>query len=208
MPLWYCVGDTEFYGYTIKTDSRALIPRPETEILVEKALEFIDKDTTVLDLCTGSGAIAVAVQKQSGAKVTASDFSEKALSLAKENAELNGADIEFIYSDMFNSLADRKFNIIITNPPYIRSQDIDSLQSEIKNFEPIMALDGGKDGLDFYRIIAKESITHLFNGGVLLMEIGYDQKEQVVNLLQGFSNIEVIKDYDNNDRIIKAVFNV
>ena len=203
-PLWYCVGNTEFYGYTVKVDERVLIPRPETELLVEQALKSIDKDKTVLDLCTGSGAIAIAIQKTSGALVTASDISEDALTLARENASSNGAEIEFVKSDMFDDLTG-KFDVIVSNPPYIRKEDINSLQKEVKDFEPIIALDGGKDGLDFYRIIAKESKKFLNDKGVLFMEIGYNQSEDVVKMFSDYKFTQVIKDYEGVDRIIKVV---
>lgn len=205
-PLWYCIGDTEFYGYTIKVDQRVLIPRPETEILVEKALKCIEKDHKVLDLCTGSGAIAISIKKESDATVFASDVSGDALELAKENAKNNGADIIFIESDLFNAFGEEKFDVIVTNPPYIRSSDILTLQKEVKDFEPMLALDGGEDGLDFYRIIARECPKFLNEKGVILLEIGYNQGEDVKNLFSEFSSVEIIKDYENNDRIIKAVF--
>lgn len=204
-PLWYCIGDTDFYGYKIKTDERALIPRPETELLVEQALKYCNKNTKVLDLCTGSGAIAIAIKKQSGAIVTATDIDENALSLARENANINQAEINFLQGDMLSAVGQEKFDLIISNPPYIKSEDIKSLQKEIKEFEPMRALDGGQDGLDFYREIAKNVKNHLNENSVLLLEIGYNQANEVVNLLSGFSQVNVIKDYDNNDRIIKAV---
>ncbi len=204
-PLWYCVGDTEFYGYKIKVDERVLIPRPETELLVENALRAINKESEVLDLCTGSGAIAIAVQKESGAKVTASDISEDALSLANDNAETNGAEIEFVLSDAFENLKGREFDVIISNPPYIRTGDIAGLQREI-SFEPKIALDGGEDGLSFYRIIAKAAKKHLKKGGALFLEIGCDQAEEVKKLLKKADDIEVIKDYEGKDRIVKAVY--
>ena len=205
-PLWYCIGDTDFYGYTINVDQRVLIPRPETEILVEKALKCIKKEHKVLDLCTGSGAIAIAIKKESGAVVFASDVSRDAIDLASENAKCNGADITFIESDLFNAFGEEKFDVIVTNPPYIKSSDILTLQNEVKDFEPILALDGGEDGLDFYRLIAKECPKYLNENGVILLEIGYNQGEDVKNLFSDFSSVEIIKDYENNDRIIKAVF--
>ena len=204
-PLWYCIGDTDFYGYTIKVDERVLIPRPETELLVENALKYVDKDKTVLDLCTGSGAIAIAINKKTQAKVTASDVSEKALILAKNNAEFNGAEVEFVESDMFSNLQGRKFDLIVSNPPYIKSGEIKELQTEVKSFEPILALDGGLDGLDYYRIISKNAKDYLTENGVLFLECGYDQAEQVKALLNGFKKVEIIKDYENIDRIIMAV---
>lgn len=203
-PLWYCIGDTDFYGYKIKVDERVLIPRPETELLVETALKSIEKDSKVLDLCTGSGAIAISVKKESDATVYASDISKDALALAKENASINDAQIDFIESDLLNDV-DEQFDVIISNPPYIKSQDILSLQKEVKDFEPIIALDGGADGLDFYKRIAKDCVKNLKPNGILLLEIGFDQTEQVKNLLTNFNSVEIIKDYENNDRIIKAV---
>ena len=204
-PLWYSIGDTDFYGYTIKVDERVLIPRPETELLVEQALKVVKENDTVLDLCTGSGAIAIAVNKESGAKVTASDVSRDALDLATENAKIIQAQIEFIESNLFEKLKGKKFDLIISNPPYIKSDVILTLQSEVKDHEPMLALDGGKDGLDFYRKIASECKQFLTQNGVVLLEIGFDQADQVKSLFAEFSKVEVIKDYENNDRIIKAV---
>ncbi len=204
-PLWYCIGDTEFIGYKIKVDERCLIPRPETELLAEKVIEFCDESKTVLDLCTGSGAIAIAVGKKSAATVTATDISEGAIEIAKENAKLNDAKIEFLHGNMFESVVDRKFDVIVSNPPYIKRNDILALQKEVKDFEPIIALDGGEDGLDFYRTIAKNAKNHLNEGGVLLLECGFNQAEQIKTLLVDFNSIEIIKDYENIDRIIKAV---
>ena len=204
-PLWYCIGDTEFLGYTIKVDERCLIPRPETELLAEEVIKIANENTAVLDLCTGSGAIAISVKKETNAKVTASDISSNAIDIAKENAKLLDADVEFIVGDAFSPLENRKFDVIVSNPPYIKSEDISTLQKEVKDFEPMLALDGGSDGLDFYRVIANNCINHLNEGGVLLLECGYNQAEDVKNLLKGFKSIEIIKDYENIDRIIKAV---
>ena len=205
-PLWYCIGDTEFYGYTIKVDERVLIPRPETEILVYSALPYINSESNVLDLCTGSGAIAISVKKEKGAIVTASDVSAVALDLAKENAVLNNAEIEFVESDLFEKFVDKKFDVILSNPPYIRTDDINSLQVEVKDFEPVSALDGGADGLEFYKIICAEAYKHINAGGVLFLECGLGQTESVKNLIINAKTIEIIKDYENIDRIVKAVF--
>lgn len=204
-PLWYCIGDTDFYGYKINVDERVLIPRPETEILVEKALKYIKKDTKVLDLCTGSGAIAIAINKESDAVVTAVDISEDALSLACENAKLNDANVNFVKSDMFENLSGQKFDVIVSNPPYIKRQDIGCLQKEVKDFEPTLALDGGEDGFDFYRIISKKAKDYLNENGVLLLECGIGQAQEIKEMLTGFSQIEIIKDYENIERIVKAV---
>ena len=204
-PLWYCIGNVDIYGYELKVDERALIPRPETELLVYNAKPYLTKESKVLDLCTGTGAIAIAIKKETGASVFALDISENALQLAKENAENLQAEITFIKSDMFESLTEKDFDVIISNPPYIKSEDIKSLQSEVKNFEPILALDGGQDGLDFYKNIAKNAKKHLKKGGILLLEVGFDQAEMVKNLLTDFEKVEIIKDYENIERIIKAV---
>lgn len=204
-PLWYCIGDTDFYGYKIKVDERVLIPRPETELLVLNAIKLVEDGNKVLDLCTGSGAIAIAIKKEREVFVTAVDKSIDALTLAKENAKLNNAEIEFIESDMFSSLSDRKFDLIVSNPPYIKSEEILNLQKEVKDFEPSMALDGGESGLDFYKIIAENVKQYLNPNGALLLECGIGQAEDIVKLLDGFNSVEIIKDYENVDRIIKAV---
>lgn len=204
-PLWYCVGDTDFFGYRIKVDERALIPRPETELLVENALKYIDETKTVLDLCTGSGAIAVTISKKTGAKVYASDVSIDALKLARENEELNRAKITFVPSNMFESFDEEKFDVIISNPPYIKSGDVKTLQREIREFEPIVALDGGEDGLHFYRVIAENAPKFLKAGGILFLECGIGQAQAIKEMLSAFSQVEIIKDYENIDRIVKAV---
>ena len=201
-PLWYVLGNCEFYGYELKVDERALIPRPETEELCYNALKEIKPESKVLDLCTGSGAIAIAIKLKSGATVIASDISEKALSLAKENAQKLGADVTFVGSDMFENI-EGKFDFILSNPPYIKTEDIKGLQKEIA-FEPVNALDGGADGLDFYRVIAAKAKEHLTENGRLYLEIGYDQKEALIDLFKDFSHVEVLKDTAGNDRILVA----
>lgn len=207
-PLWYCIGDTDFYGFTIKVDERVLIPRPETEILVDTALKYIDSGKTVLDLCTGSGAVAIAVQKKTGARVSATDVSDKAIELAKENAALNGAEIEFVTGDLFAPVENKKFDVILTNPPYIKSADIETLQTEVKDFEPKLALDGGEDGLDFYKRIFAEAQNYLNASGVIIAECGAGQAEEIKRIASGKFLVSVVKDYENIDRIIVAVPNV
>ncbi len=204
-PLWYCIGDADFYGYTINVDERVLIPRPETEILVENALKCINKESVVLDLCTGSGAIAIAIKKECDAKVFATDISQDALDLAKANALKNNADITFVQSDLFTNLVGQKFDVIVSNPPYIKSGDISSLQREVKEFEPILALDGGENGFEFYKKIAKEIKTYLNEKGVVLFECGENQAQEIKDMLVGFASVEIIKDYNQIDRIVKAV---
>ncbi len=204
-PLWYIIGDTDFYGYTIKVDERVLIPRPETEELVAFSAENIKSDDKVLDLCTGSGAIAIALKLKTGATVTASDVSDGALELAVENAAQNKADITFVKSDMFEDITD-SFDIIVSNPPYIPTQDINGLEKSVKDYEPTLALDGGADGLDYYRIIANNAANHLNAGGKLFLEVGIGQANAVKELLEqaGFINVEIRKDISGIERMIKA----
>ncbi len=208
-PLWYIIGDTDFCGYTIKVDERVLIPRPETEELAMMAVASLEEGQSVLDLCTGSGAIAVAVYKESekrGKKVqvTAVDISEDALALAKENAELNGADIRFLQSDLFTRIRGR-FDIIVSNPPYIPSAEIEKLQREVKDFEPRLALDGGADGLDIYRKIAEDAFKYLNRGGMLLLEVGEGEAEKVSKMFKGSAYTIIVKDFNGVDRYVKIM---
>lgn len=208
-PLWYCIGDTDFYGYKIKVDERVLIPRPETEELVEHALPFINETKKVLDLCTGSGAIAIAIKKRTNATVTASDISADALTLAKENAELNGAEINFVESDLFENLNGEKFDVIVTNPPYIPLVEKDEIQREVRDFEPSVALYGGNDGMDFYRKIAISCGEYLAEHGIIIMECGDKECESVEETFKenGFETA-VIEDIKGIKRMVKAVKNV
>ena len=202
-PLDYILGESDFYGIKIKVNQNVLIPRPETELLCEQAIKIIgNSNARVLDLCTGSGCIAAVVASKTNASVTASDVSEKALAVARENCQ--GLNVECVQSDMFGKLFARIFDVIISNPPYIRSGDLDSLQKEVQR-EPLTALDGGEDGLKFYREIAEKSPEFLAENGVLLLEIGFDQASEVSALLSvNFTDVQVIKDLEGNDRIIIA----
>lgn len=206
-PLWYILGDTEFYGYTIKVDGRVLIPRPETEQLAELAVKTAEEGDKILDMCTGSGCIAIAVAKQTAGKnvtVTAADISAPALALAAENAKANGADIKFIESDLFAKVRG-KFNIIVCNPPYIRRGDLSGLQREVRDYEPLSALDGGEDGLDFYRRLAAEAPKHLVRGGTLLVECGIGQAQEIVKLFNKFDYTMVTRDLEGVERFVRAV---
>ena len=208
-PLWYIIGDTDFYGYTIKVDERVLIPRPETEELASLVIGAAEEGQSVLDLCTGSGAIAIAVYKElekrgTPVKVTAVDISADALALAKENAENNGADVTFVQSDLFKRLRGR-FDIIVSNPPYIPSADIEGLQREVRDYEPRLALDGGADGLDIYRKIAQEAMKYLNRGGTLIMEVGEGEAEAVIRMFKSVSYSMIIKDFNGVDRYVKVV---
>ena len=201
-PLWYVLGSCDFYGFEFRTDERALIPRPETEELVFSALEHVRADSEVLDLCTGSGAIAITIALKTGATVTASDVSESALSLARENADALGANVKFVKSDMFDEI-DGKFDVIVSNPPYIPTGDIAGLQKEL-SFEPMIALDGGDDGLKYYRVIESVAKSYLKENGVLLLEFGIGEKDALIDLFAGFSSVEVKKDASGTDRILIA----
>lgn len=208
-PLWYIVGDADFCGYKIKVDERVLIPRPETEELAVMAANALEDGQSVLDLCTGSGAIAVAVYKETqrrgcNIKMTAVDISAEALELAKENAEANEADILFVQSDLFTRLRGR-FDLIISNPPYIPSADIETLQTEVKDYEPRLALDGGTDGLDIYRRIAAEAAKYLNRGGMLMMEVGEGEAEKVVRLFKNSAYSMIVKDFNGVDRYVKIM---
>ena len=208
-PLWYIIGDTDFCGYTVKVDERVLIPRPETEEMAMMAVNVAEDGNAILDLCTGSGAIAIAVYKElekqgKKVKMTAVDISEDALTLAKENAELNGADVNFIRSDLFTRIRGR-FDIIITNPPYIPTAEVDNLQREVKDYEPRLALDGGADGLDYYRKIAQEAPKYLTRGGMLIMEVGVGEAKEVVKMFKGNSYAMIAQDFNGIERYVKVV---
>lgn len=205
-PLQYIIGDVDFYNINLKVDNRVLIPRPETETLVENVInDVLDTDKSLLDLCTGSGAIALSIKKNcSQLDVSASDISNDALELAKENAVLNDLDIKFSNSNLFENI-NGKYDIITSNPPYIETKDIESLQSEVKDYEPMLALDGGEDGLDIIRKIADNIKNYLNNNGRFYMEIGYNQFDMVSDIFEskGFKTSS-IKDLEGIDRILKA----
>lgn len=207
-PLWYIIGDVEFYDCTIKVDERALIPRPETEILAQQVVNSVENGDKVLDMCTGSGCIAVSVAKHLKGKkvtITAADVSDAAIMLATENANLNSVNINFLQSDLFSHVHGR-FNLIVCNPPYIKSGEIASLQSEVRDFEPRIALDGGDDGLDFYRRLAKEVTRYITRGGLLMLEVGEGQAEDVLKLFDKREYAMVVKDFAGVDRFLKIAF--
>lgn len=207
-PLWYIIGDTEFYNCKIKVDERALIPRPETEILVDTVVKSVEAGDKVLDMCTGSGCIAVAVAKACQGKriaVTGVDISDAAIMLANENAKINEVNVNFIVSDLFEKVRG-KFNIIVSNPPYVESGVIPTLQKEVKEFEPRIALDGGEDGLDFYRRLAVEVKSHIAKEGMLILECGENQAEEILKIFKKREYAMVIKDLNGVDRFIKIVF--
>jgi release factor-specific protein-(glutamine-N5) methyltransferase len=208
-PLWYIIGDTDFCGYTIRVDERVLISRSETEELAMLVVNAAEEGDKILDLCTGSGAIAIAVYKElekdgRKAEVTAVDVSLDALDVAKANASLNGAEIRFVESDMLSKIRER-YNIIVCNPPYIPSRTIATLQREVRDFEPRMALDGGEDGLDFYRTIAENVNKNLARGGTLIMEVGETQAQDVLAMFKYCDYSMIIKDDYGVDRFVKIV---
>ena len=214
MPLQYITHKQEFMGLNFYVDENVLIPQPDTEILVEEAINLIHSfekldNVQVLDLCTGSGAIAVSIIKYvPNVKVFASDISKKALEVANKNVINNKVkNVELLESDMFENLKNYKFDFIVSNPPYIESNTIKNLSKEVQN-EPEIALDGGQDGLKFYRIILKEAYKYLNKNGYLLLEIGYDQGEKILKLCKEYScNLNLItkkpiKDFGGNNRVI------
>lgn len=180
-----------------------LIPRQETELVCEQALKQIRDGQKVLDLCCGSGVLGITVALQKKAKVTLADVSEKALDVARKNAHDNKAKVKFVRSDMFRRIKG-KFDVIICNPPYVESDVIETLDDSVKKYEPHLALDGGKDGLRFYRILALQAHEHLTDNGVMVLEIGYNQGQTVPELLGERYDTQVIKDYGGNDRIVIA----
>lgn len=207
-PLWYVIGDTEFYGCTIKCDERALIPRPETEILAEAAVKTAEEGDKILDMCTGTGCIAIAVAKHCShlnVSVSAADLSEAALSLAKENASLNGVSVNFIKSDLFAGVHGR-FNLIVCNPPYVKRGEIPVIQKEVREYEPYMALDGGDDGLDFYRRLSEDVHRYLVKGGMLLLECGENQIAEILKLFPRRDYAIVMKDFSGVERFLKIAF--
>ncbi len=208
-PIQYIIGRSEFCGLDFIVNEDALIPRPETELLVEMVSGLAGERVSglkILDLCTGSGCVAIALTKAvSDCKIVASDISAKALALARSNALRHGVSgrIEFIESDLFDSLSD-KFDVIVSNPPYIAQFEFDTLQKEVLR-EPRMALDGGEDGLDFYRKIISRAHFFLKPGGYILFEIGFGQLGEVRNIIEAGGTFKVIgvkKDWNGIDRVV------
>ena len=210
-PLQYITGIQEFMKLNFLVTKDVLIPRPDTEILVEEVIRKAENipNPVILDLCTGSGAIAVSLAKYiKNVHICAVDISSKALEIAKKNAELNGVknNIEFIESNLFDKIKERKFDIIVSNPPYIETETIKTLSKDVQS-EPKIALDGGKDGLDFYRKIADSGSKYLNRQGYICLEIGYNQRIAVRQILENkkrYVNINCIKDLCGNDRVITA----
>jgi len=211
-PLQYITGEQYFMGHRLTVNPSVLIPRPETECLAEKAIEYLlasGSAKTALDLCTGSGALAVSIAKAcTGMVVTAADVSKAALVIAKVNAATLGVSghIDFVQGDLFASLEGKEFDLIVTNPPYVKTADLKGLAREIAEHEPLSALDGGADGLDFYRRIAADARGFMAEDACLMAEIGSGQAEAAAAIFTGagFSSVEISQDLSGLDRILTA----
>lgn len=216
IPLQHIVGEQEFMGLCFKVNEHTLIPRQDTEILVEEAMHHLSDGMRILDVCTGSGCILLSLLKYSNeCEGVGIDLSGQALMIARENAERLRLEAAFLEGDLFAPLADfvsdktmdRLFDMVISNPPYIETAVIDTLMPEVREHEPVMALDGGEDGLHFYRKIVAEAPVHMRKGAYLLLEIGCEQGEAVMNLMReaGFVQVETFKDYAGLDRVVSGV---
>lgn len=208
LPVQYITGQTNFMGLEFMVTPDVLIPRPETELLTEMVIKA-SKGKSVLDLCTGSGCIAVSLAVLGNCKqVSAADISEKALSVARYNAKAHQSGIHWYCGDLFAPLGAERFDIIVSNPPYIPTGEITGLMSEVRDYEPHLALDGSGDGLEFYRRIAREAGDHLTPDGELFLEIGCEQGKEVEKLLSGagFSSITIHRDYSGLDRMVHAKY--
>ena len=224
-PLQYITGHQEFMGLDFLVNQNVLIPQPDTEILVQAVIKYLEHNCgkenvklfenlekrkinkpKILDLCTGSGAIAISLVKNcpNDVEVVASDVSHGALEVAQMNCKKNSAKVKLVESNLFETI-EEKFDVIVSNPPYVETDVISELSMDVQN-EPHLALDGGKDGLDFYRKIAKEAEQYLTEEGMIFLEIGYNQKEEVTEILEKnrFKNIICLQDFAGNDRVIIA----
>ncbi len=215
-PLQYITGQQEFWSLPFKVSPSVLIPRPETELLVEESMKELsksfpeDESIEILDIGTGSGALAAALASEiKGAKVTGVDISPQAVKIARENIETNNlsSSVNIMEGDLFEPVKDKKFHLIVSNPPYIPKGDLKDLQPEVAGFEPLSALDGGDDGLDYYRRIIPESLKHLIPGGWLMLEHGIGQSDDIISIFKekdAFTDIESINDLAGIDRVVKG----
>lgn len=211
-PVAYIVGNREFMGLDFFVKEGVLIPRPDTETLVEEIIELCknkNEEINIIDIGTGSGAITVSLAKYiENSNITSLDISDIPLEVGKINAVNNGVDdrIEFLKSDVFTAIknTEKKFDIIVSNPPYIPKKDIETLHTQVKDYEPYNALEGGEDGLDFYRQITEESVQYLKQGGILAYEVGHDQAEDVSKIMKhhGYDKIYTKKDIQGIDRVV------
>lgn len=208
-PLQYILGEVEFYGLKLKVSKDVLVPRPETELLVEEAIKLSSEVNvkTIIDIGSGSGNIAISLAKNlNGVKVTSIDLSSSAIKVAEANAGFNGVNdkIDFINSGIEEYQTNKQFDLIVSNPPYVSEQDYSSLQKEILEYEPIESVTDKSDGYKFYRLISERSNDFLKNGGYLLFEMASGQSEKIKSILEqnNFSDIKIVKDYQNIDRVI------
>lgn len=204
-PVAYLINEKEFMGLTFHVDKNVLIPRPDTEILAEYALE--NCHGKILDIGTGSGALAVSIAKLGkDVSVSACDISEKALKVAEKNAASNEVSVNFFHCDILNDDLTGKYDAIVSNPPYIRSDVVLTLDKNVKDFEPHTALDGGDDGLIFYRVITEKAYNVLNTCGILAFEIGFDQGKEVSDIMKSlFDDIKILKDFAGNDRVVTGI---
>ena len=208
-PLQQITGWQEFMGLRFSVTEDVLVPRQDTETLVEEVMRYLRDGMEILDVCTGSGCILLSLLRYSNVcRGVGCDISEKALAVAGQNAKELGISAQFIQSDLFESIEGR-FEYIVSNPPYIRKDMILTLMEEVRDHEPLIALDGGEDGLDFYRKITREATEHLYSGGMLFFEIGYDQGEAVKLLMEeeGYEEVTVSQDLAGLDRVVYGTFN-
>lgn len=208
IPFQYIIGHQYFFGNKFFVNENVLIPRADTEILIYKVIDIAKnkKNLKILDMCTGSGCIAISLAKElKDSYVCAVDISEGALKVAKKNSIENKVNVNFIKSDLFDNVPNEKFDIIVSNPPYIITSELKNLAKDVLN-EPHIALDGGEDGLVFYRSISKNLNKYLNDNGYIVFEIGYDEGTAVYEILNNlnFNDIEIIKDYSGNDRVVAA----
>ena len=206
IPLQHITGVQEFMGLDFFVNEDVLIPRQDTETLVETTLNILKDKDSVLDMCTGSGCILISLLKMAKGRQlfgTGADLSERALVVAQKNAQKHQTEATFIQSDCFENITDQ-YAVIVSNPPYIRTREIDNLMPEVKEHDPYMALDGREDGLYFYQVLTRQAPAHLKNGGYLLYEIGNSQGREVRDILKknGFLDIQVIQDLSGNDRVV------
>lgn len=210
-PLQYLLNEEEFMGLSFYVEKGVLIPRPDTEVLVEFIIDYIkNQKINVLDIGAGSGAISLSIAEYCpNTRVYGIDIEDIPIKIADINKKkLKIENAYFYQGDLFGALEENKieekFHIIVSNPPYIRTSDIEGLQIEVKKYEPLIALDGGKDGLDFYRRISKEALNYLLPEAMLIYEIGFDQGSQVMDILnkEGFKDISILKDYQGHDRVV------
>ncbi len=204
-PIAYITREKEFMSLSFYVDENVLIPRPDTEILSEFAIE--NCHGKILDIGTGSGALAVSIAKfGKEVSVSALDISSEALAIAEKNALANGVSVNFFKCDILNEELNEQYDAVISNPPYIRSDVVLTLDENVKDYEPLRALDGGSDGLIFYRIITEKAFRHLNPSGILAFEIGFDQGKEVSEIMSPlFSDIKVIKDLSGNDRVVTGI---